>query len=41
MLIGGVYTDDYRDRDTGGPECDGYMSWEFRVIITAILVRCS
>jgi hypothetical protein len=39
MFIGGVYTEGSLDRDTGGPECNAYMSFEYRLTITLIIVK--
>jgi hypothetical protein len=41
IFIGGVYTDNFRDRDSGGPECESYMPWEFRVLVTSLMVNFS
>jgi hypothetical protein len=38
-FIQGVYTETFRDRDNGGPECAEYMSVEFRITVNIILVR--
>lgn len=38
-FLGGVYTETFRDRDNGGPECAEYMSIKFRIITSFFMVR--
>jgi hypothetical protein len=38
ILIGGVYTDTFQDKDNGGPECAKEMSLAFRMTVNLIAV---
>ncbi len=38
-FLGGVHTKDVEDRENGGPLCDSYMTFEFRLIVSLIMVR--
>ncbi len=37
-FIGGIHTNDFQDRDNGGPECANYMSMNFKLSISIIMV---
>ena len=39
VFIGGVHTSEFQDRDNGGPECAEYMSLDFKITITMLMVK--
>ena len=39
IFLKGVHSEIFNDRDNGGPDCAGYMSLEFKLGSTAMMVR--
>jgi len=37
-FLKGVHTETFKDRDNGGPECAKYMTFEYRLFTSVIMV---
>jgi hypothetical protein len=37
-FLKGVHTETSKDRDNGGPECVGYMTFEYKLFTSVIMV---
>jgi hypothetical protein len=39
IFIGGVFDDEHLSRDNGGAECLAYMTFQFRLIVSLLMVN--